>query len=137
MFDAEEQLLGTIFDIFVAGSETTSHTLGFALLFMILHPEIQSKVQQEIDEILQGRLPSLTDRGRYLHDGIVCFMLLHNSFIPNRLPYTEASLQEIQRLGVVAPLTIPHVALENTKCQGYDIPKVCRTIIHNHVIKMI
>lgn len=63
---AEEQLLGTIFDIFVAGSETTSHTLGFALLFMIFHPQIQTKVQQEIDEILQGRQPSLADRGRYL-----------------------------------------------------------------------
>lgn len=99
----EEQLLGTIFDIFVAGSETTSHTLGFALLFMIFHPQIQTKVQQEIDEILQGRQPSLADRGR--------------------LPYTEATLQEIQRLGLVAPLTIPHVAQENTKCQGYAIPK--------------
>jgi len=59
----EEQLLATIFDI-VIGSETTSHTLGFSLLFMIFHPQIQSKVQEEIDEILQGRTPSLTDRGR-------------------------------------------------------------------------
>ncbi|XP_046438827.1 methyl farnesoate epoxidase-like isoform X1 [Daphnia pulex] len=99
----EEQLLATIFDIFVAGSETTSHTLGFSLLFMIFHPKIQKKVQDEIDEILQGRAPSLADRGR--------------------LPYTEATLQEIQRLGVVAPVTIPHVAEKDTKCQGYVIPK--------------
>jgi cytochrome P450 len=42
-----------------------------------------------------------------------------------RLPYTEATLQEIQRLGVAAPITIPHVAEEDTICQGYDIPKVC------------
>jgi cytochrome P450 len=64
LFLAEEELLGIIFDIFVAGSETTSHTLGFALLFMIIHPHIQNKVQEEIDEVLQGRPPSLTDRGR-------------------------------------------------------------------------
>lgn len=56
--------MATIFDIFVAGSETTSHTLGFSLLFMIFHPKIQEKVQDEIDEILQGRAPSLADRGR-------------------------------------------------------------------------
>ena len=56
--------MGIIFDIFIGGSETTSHTLGFSLLFMIFHPQIQTKVQEEIDEILQGRTPSLTDRGR-------------------------------------------------------------------------
>lgn len=60
----EEQLLGIIFDIFIAGSETTSHTLGFALLYMIFHPDVQSKVQTEIDETLQGRQPSLADRMR-------------------------------------------------------------------------
>ena len=31
---------------------------------------------------------------------------------------------EIQRLGVVAPITVPHVAMKNTTCQGYSIPKV-------------
>jgi methyl farnesoate epoxidase/farnesoate epoxidase len=31
---------------------------------MIIHPHIQNKVQEEIDEVLQGRPPSLTDRGR-------------------------------------------------------------------------
>ncbi len=46
-----------------------------------------------------------------------------------RLPFTEATLQEIQRLGVVAPLTVPHVALQNTKCQGYHIPKVSVQLI--------
>ncbi|XP_046657699.1 methyl farnesoate epoxidase-like [Daphnia pulicaria] len=106
----EEELLGIIFDIFVAGSETTSHTLGFALVFMIMHPHIQNKVQEEIDEVLHGGTPSLTDRGR--------------------LPFTEATLQEIQRLGVVAPLTVPHVALQNTKCQGYHIPKGTLTFIN-------
>ena len=31
---------------------------------------------------------------------------------------------EIQRLGVVAPITVSHVAMKNTTCQGYSIPKV-------------
>lgn len=45
-------------------------------------------------------------------------------FILKRLPFTEATLTEIQRIGIVAPLTVPHVAEEDTTCQGYFIPKV-------------
>ena len=62
---AEEQLIGICFDFLVAGSETTSHTLGFAMVLMITHPDVQSRVQTEIDNVLLGRLPCLADRGRY------------------------------------------------------------------------
>ena len=40
------------------------------------------------------------------------------------MPYTEATLMEIQRLGVVAPITVPHIATEDTTVMGYDVPKV-------------
>lgn len=36
-------------DIFIAGSQTTSNTLDFAFLMMILYPDVQKKVQQCID----------------------------------------------------------------------------------------
>ena len=75
-------------DLFSAGSETTATTLAWAvgafcpfyLLFikyglrsithsqvnyMLLYPEVQSKVQQEVDQVLGDRAPSLADRGRY------------------------------------------------------------------------
>ena len=48
-------------DLFGAGSETTATTLSWALLYMILYPEIQKKVHDEIDEILAGKEPSLDD----------------------------------------------------------------------------
>ena len=52
-------------DLFIAGSQTTSNTLDFALLQMIQHPEVQEKVQAEIDSILKpGQLPKMTDRAR-------------------------------------------------------------------------
>ena len=40
--------------------------LGFALLYMIRYPQIQSKVQEEIDRVLNGRPPSLSDRSRLI-----------------------------------------------------------------------
>jgi cytochrome P450 len=52
-------------DLFAAGSETTATTLAWAVLFMILHPDSQRKVQHEIDQVIgHDREPSLDDRGK-------------------------------------------------------------------------
>jgi cytochrome P450 len=40
-----------IFDLFLAGSETTSTTLDWAFLFMTEFPEVQKKCQDEIDKV--------------------------------------------------------------------------------------
>lgn len=48
-FLPEDQLIMVCLDIFIAGSQTTSNTLDFAFLMMILHPNIQSKVQKCLD----------------------------------------------------------------------------------------
>lgn len=37
-------------DIIIAGSQTTSNTLDFAFLMMILHTDVQKKVQKCIDK---------------------------------------------------------------------------------------
>jgi len=41
---AKENLRSIYFDMFLAGSETTSSTLKWGLLFMVLYPEVQQKV---------------------------------------------------------------------------------------------
>ena len=99
----EEQLLVTAMDLFSAGSETTATTLAWAVCFMITHPEIQVRVQAEIDEVLGDRPPSLEDRGE--------------------LSLTEATIMEIQRLGSIAPMAVPHRALADINIRGYKIPK--------------
>lgn len=60
-----ENFTTTTLDLFAAGSETTSNTLEFGLLYMILNPEIQKKVQVEIDHIVgRNRFPNVTDKPR-------------------------------------------------------------------------
>ncbi len=59
-----EQLLAVLIDLFVAGTETTGNLLGFSLVYMIHHPDVQARVQREIDDILLGQPPSLSDIGR-------------------------------------------------------------------------
>ncbi len=97
-------LLGTTADLFSAGSETSSTTLRWALLYMIAYPEIQRKIQQEIDrEVGPDHLPCLSDKAK--------------------LPYTEATLHEIQRISNIIPLGVPHEASGDVTFRGYDIPK--------------
>lgn len=60
---SEQQLLALCMDMFMAGSETTTNTLGFCFLYLILYPDVQKKAQEEIDTVIgKHRSPSLNDR---------------------------------------------------------------------------
>jgi len=87
-----------------AGSETTSNTLSFAILYLILNPHVQTKMFEEIKNVVgESRVPRLEDRPK--------------------LQYTEAVLMEVQRISNVAPFTPPHQLLETVNLRGYKIPK--------------
>ncbi|XP_007523498.1 cytochrome P450 2D14-like [Erinaceus europaeus] len=91
-------------DLFSAGMVTTSTTLAWALLLMILHPDVQRRVQQEIDEVIgQSRPPEMADQAH--------------------MPYTMAVIHEVQRFGDIVPLGVPHMTSRDTEVQGYRIPK--------------
>jgi cytochrome P450 len=62
----EQQLLVSLFDLFTAGTETTSTTTLWAFVFMIENPDVMRKVQEEIDSNV-GREKMLTnsDRGEW------------------------------------------------------------------------
>ncbi|XP_025778118.1 cytochrome P450 2U1 [Puma concolor] len=100
----EDYLFYIIGDLFIAGTDTTTNSLLWCLLYMSLNPDIQEKVQEEIERVIGAdRVPSLTDKAQ--------------------MPYTEATIMEVQRLTVVVPLAIPHMTSEKTVLQGYTIPK--------------
>ena len=49
--------------------ETTTTTLGWAFYYMLKHPEIQQKVQQELDNIVGQREVTLKDRDSLPYTG--------------------------------------------------------------------
>ncbi|XP_029606442.1 cytochrome P450 2J2 [Salmo trutta] len=99
-----ENLSFCTLDLFVAGTETTSTTLYWGLLFMINYPEIQAKVQAEIDAVVRSsRQPSMEDR--------------------DSMPYTDAVIHETQRMGNIIPLNVSRMATRDTEVGGYTIPK--------------
>ena len=58
-------LIASLGDLFVAGSETTSTSLRWAVLLLGKHPEEQKKAQKVIDEnVPKDRQPALEDRDK-------------------------------------------------------------------------
>ncbi|XP_071666245.1 cytochrome P450 2J2-like [Patagioenas fasciata] len=100
----EENLMACAVDLFLAGTETTSTTIRWALLFMAMYPEIQARVQAEINTVIgQGRQPALDDR--------------------SNMPYTSAVIHEVQRKGNISPFGGPRMTVKDTVVDGFRIPK--------------
>ncbi|NXA51146.1 CP2J6 protein, partial [Nothocercus julius] len=100
----EENLIQTVFDLFLAGTETTATTLRWALLYMMLYPEIQEKVQNELDTVLG---PS----------HIICYE------DRKKVPYTNAVIHEIQRYSNIILIALPRRSVKDTELLGFHIPK--------------
>ncbi|KAK7803479.1 hypothetical protein U0070_017762, partial [Myodes glareolus] len=99
-----ENLILSAGDLFAAGTETTSTTLRYSLLFLLKYPEVTAKVQKEIDHVVgRHRSPSMQDR--------------------SHMPYTDAVLHEIQRYIDLIPTSLPHAVTCDIKFRNYLIPK--------------
>ncbi|XP_073530101.1 cytochrome P450 2K4-like isoform X2 [Phyllobates terribilis] len=98
-----ENLLVLVGNLFGAGMETTSTTLRWGLLLMIKYPEIQQKVQNEIEHVIGSAEPQMGHR--------------------KQMPYTDAVIHEIQRFGDIIPHNLPHATLEDITFRGYFLPK--------------
>ena len=88
--------------LFLAGHETTANTLNWTWWLLAQHPEIESKLHAELDEVLGGRAPKLED--------------LRN------LPYTDIVIKEALRL-MPAVWSVSRTAAEDTEVCGYPMPK--------------
>nr|XP_033791788.1 cytochrome P450 2K6-like [Geotrypetes seraphini] len=99
----EKNLICAVRNLFSAGMETTSSTLHWGLLLMMKYPEIQEKVQKEIERVMGSSKPRTEHR--------------------KHMPYTDAVIHEIQRFADIVPMNLPHETTKDVNFKGYFLPK--------------
>ncbi|XP_078492238.1 cytochrome P450 2U1-like [Ciona intestinalis] len=111
----ETHLLHCLGDMFIAGTETTTNTILWALLALIHHPETQEKLYQELfDNIGEQVLPSTDHR--------------------DKLPLFRAFTQEVYRFKTIVPLALQHRANKDVEIGGYVIPKGTKVFPNLHAV---
>ncbi|XP_061205972.1 cytochrome P450 1A4-like [Neopsephotus bourkii] len=101
---SNKKIIGIVYDLFGAGFDTVTTALSWSLMYVALYPNIQKRIQEELDQAIgRERRPRLSDRGA--------------------LPYTEAFILEMFRHSSFVPFTIPHSTTRATALNGYYIPK--------------
>jgi cytochrome P450 len=99
---SDDEVREQILIFLLAGHETTSMSLTFALHLLGRHPDIQERVRDEVKRVLGDKPPTAAQ-------------------LINELPYTTAVLKEAMRLYPAAPIT-GRRSLEDTTIGGYDVP---------------
>lgn len=107
-----EDMRAVMFDVFAAGSDTMAITVVWALAELLRNPGIMAKVRAEIEDTL-GSKETIEES-----DAV-------------SLPYLQAVVKETLRLHPLAPVMLPHKAVEDgVEIGGYAVPKGC-TVIFN------
>lgn len=100
----DKQLSIMLFDLWVAGQETTSNSIKWSFAYLLYYQDVQAKVHEELDrEIGSDRLITLADRPK--------------------LHYMNALINETLRIANIAPINIPRKVARDTEIEGYLIKK--------------
>lgn len=109
-------LIGNAFTFFAAGTNTMSDFLTWFFLFMMVHPVVQRKLRDEVDEVIGKKRVSTRYR--------------------DAMPYMEAVIQEMHRVTYSLPSGIQHANAEDVTLEGYFLPKGTHLILSSHAVHM-
>lgn len=111
---SDKQVRDEAMTLFLAGHETTANALNWTWVLLSQNPEVERRLHDELDSVLQGEPPTLADL--------------------KRLPYTEMVIKESMRIYPPA-WGFGRKAAVDTRLGGYDIPAgsaVNCGVIHVH-----
>ncbi|XP_030511215.2 cytochrome P450 71D11-like [Cannabis sativa] len=106
-----DNIKAVIWDIFIAGSETSALTVDWAMVEMMRNQRVMKKAQDEVREVF-GRNGSRDESSI------------------NEMKYLKSLVKETLRLHPPAPLLLPRESREKCKINGYEIPKKTRMMIN-------
>ncbi|XP_052138960.1 desmethyl-deoxy-podophyllotoxin synthase-like [Oryza glaberrima] len=109
----KEIVSAVLFDLFAAGSETTSTTIIWAMSELVRTPHVMERAQSEIRQVLQGKT------------------VVSEADIEGRLHYLQLVIRETLRLHPPVPFLIPRLCSEaNSKIMRYNIPQGAMVLVN-------
>lgn len=110
---SKRQIMDELITLFAAGHETTSNALAWTFYLLAKHPEIQQKLQAELDMVIEGDKPEFADL--------------------NNLVYTEMVFKEAMRLFPPVWTLSTRQATEDITLGKYAFPKGKQIFISPYV----
>jgi cytochrome P450 len=108
-----QEIISDAFIFLFAGHETSATSSGHLLYEIAKHPEVQKKLQEEVDRVLHGRNATYDD-------------------VAN-MPYLMNCIKEALRLH--SPVnSIPKIAKKNDEICGYQIPKGALFFVNFYIV---
>uniref|UniRef100_A0AAT9URG1 Geraniol 8-hydroxylase n=1 Tax=Mitragyna speciosa TaxID=170351 RepID=A0AAT9URG1_9GENT len=98
-------------DLFVAGTDTTSNTLEWAMAEALQNPEKMKKAKAELAEVI--------GKGKLLEEADV-----------SRLPYLRCVVKETLRIHPPVPFLIPRRVEQDVEVCGYNVPKNSQVLVN-------
>ncbi|KAH9697121.1 cytochrome P450 family 76 subfamily C polypeptide 7 [Citrus sinensis] len=98
-------------DLFIAGNDTTSITMEWAMAELLHNPKVLSKAKLELKQTV--------GKGRPIDESDIA-----------RLPYLQAVVKETFRLHPAVPLLIPRKASEGVEIASVTVPKGAQVFVN-------
>ncbi|CAI5450784.1 unnamed protein product [Caenorhabditis angaria] len=99
---SNKQLSNVILDIWFAGLVTTTTTISWALGYILHNPEVERRINEELDRVIGSeRLITTADK--------------------NDLPYMHAFITETQRCANIIPINTFHETTRDTVINGWPV----------------
>ena len=111
------------------GTATTFRATHAYVAILTNNPDLQKRLQREVDEAIGEETPRLADKEKMPYMEAVRFRilpLLNISFHSDIVIFISFSLQtvyELLRYISHAPVLVPHATMKDTSLGGYPIPK--------------
>ena len=111
---SDKEIYGNVFSMLLAGEDTTSNSISWAMYYLAQHPEMVNKVRKEALEVYGSK--QLPESSQQL----------------NELNYAHAVAQEVVRLKPVTP-NLYFQANEDVEIHDFRIPKNTTIMLQNKV----
>ncbi|XVE64956.1 hypothetical protein DITRI_Ditri07aG0143100 [Diplodiscus trichospermus] len=107
----KNHVMHLLVDIFVAGTDTTSSTLEWAMAEVLRNPQVLLKAKKELEQAI--------GKGNAVDESNI-----------NRLPYLQAIIKETFRMHPPVPLLLPRRAGADAEICGFKVPEGAQVLVN-------